>query len=426
MHCVRLADVMNARSQRLGLSENGKRWTTLVGCFLHFDFSFMLWVLFGALGIPLCEAAQLSPAQKGLVVAVPILAGSLLRVPVGVLTDRFGGKQIGVALLGFLFIPLALARATSPTLDSLLVTGAMLGAAGASFAVALPLASRWFPPGRQGLAMGVAAAGNSGTVVTNLIAPRLAATIGLTATFDLAMLALVVVLAAFLLLAHEPPRTARARRPSLRDRDLRWLCAFYAITFGGYIGLVSFLPLYLREAHGVAPVTAGYITAGLALLGSGARPIGGILSDRLDGGRVLAFLLIPVALAYGCEATQPALPVMVALLAVSMLCLGFGNGAVFQIVALRFPREIGVVTGVIGAVGGLGGFMLPTLLGGVREYLGTFGYGFAVLAALAAAAAVCLRMLLAGGGRWRARGDVPLALTGLAAPAGAGGEGARP
>jgi len=215
-------------------------------------------------------------------------------------------------------------------------------------------------------------------------------------------------------------------RPSLRDPDLRWLCAFYAITFGGYIGLVSFLPLYLREAHGVTPVTAGYITAGLALLGSGARPIGGILSDRLDGGRVLAFLLIPVALAYGCEATQPALPVMVALLAVSMLCLGFGNGAVFQIVALRFPREIGVVTGVIGAVGGLGGFVLPTLLGGVREYMGTFGYGFAVLAALAAAAAVGLRVLLAGGGRWRARGDVPLALTGLAAPAGAGGEGARP
>src|SRR5436190_15175533 len=168
MHRVKLADVMNTRAQRLGLSENGKRWTTLVGCFLHFDFSFMLWVLLGALGIPLCEAAQLSPAHKGLVVAVPILAGSLLRVPVGVLTDRFGGKRIGAALLGFLFIPLALARAISPSLGSLLVTGALLGAAGASFAVALPLASRWFPPERQGLAMGVAAAGNSGTVVTNL------------------------------------------------------------------------------------------------------------------------------------------------------------------------------------------------------------------------------------------------------------------
>ncbi|HEX3757524.1 MAG TPA: MFS transporter, partial [Kofleriaceae bacterium] len=345
----------------------------------------------------------------GLVVAVPILAGSLLRVRVGMLTDRFGGKRVGAALLAFLFVPLALARAVTPSLGSLLAIGALLGTAGASFAVALPLASRWFPPGRQGLAMGVAAAGNSGTVMTNLFAPWLAAAIGLPATFGLAMLGLAAVLVAFLALAHEPPRAARARLPSLRDRDLRWLCGFYAITFGGYIGLVSFLPLYLREAHGVTPVTAGYITAGLALLGSGARPIGGLVSDRLGGGRVLAFLLVPIALAYGCEATQPALPVMVALLGISMLGLGLGNGAVFQIVALRFPREIGGVTGVIGALGGLGGFVLPTLLGGVREYLGTFGYGFAVLAALAGAAAVSLRVLIVGG----------------AAPAGAWGAGAR-
>src|SRR3954469_16917735 len=134
---VRLSNVMNTRVQRLGLSENGKRWTTLVGCFLHFDFSFMLWVLFGALGIPLCEAARLSPAQKGLVVAVPILAGSLLRVPIGMSTDRFGGKRVGAALLAFLFVPLALARTVSPSLGSLLLTGALLGVAGASFAVAL-------------------------------------------------------------------------------------------------------------------------------------------------------------------------------------------------------------------------------------------------------------------------------------------------
>ena len=111
MRCVKLADVMNDHSRRPGLSENGKRWSTLVGCFLHFDVSFMLWVLIGALGIPLCEAAQLSPAHKGLVVAVPILAGSLLRVPVSVLTDRFGGTPIGAALLASLFLPLALARA---------------------------------------------------------------------------------------------------------------------------------------------------------------------------------------------------------------------------------------------------------------------------------------------------------------------------
>lgn len=387
-------------------AERRKRRTTLLGCFLHFDFSFMLWVLFGALGIPLSEAAGLSPSQKGFIVGLPILAGSLLRIPVGLLVDRFGGKRVGVLLLAFLFIPLELAAEISPSLPSLIAIGAMLGAAGSSFAVALPLASRWFPPERQGLAMGVAAAGNSGTVVTNLVAPRLALAVGLGATFHVAMLGLAAVLVAFWLLAHEPPRRApRASRPALRalgDRDLRWMCLFYAITFGGYVGLSSFLPLYLRDSYGVTPVHAGYLTAGLAFLGSCARPIGGILSDRLGGGRLLAFLLIPIAAAYALEGRQPDLPIMIGLLSISMTCLGLGNGAVFQMVPQRFHRDIGTVTGVIGAVGGIGGFVLPTLLGSVRQYAGSFGYGFAALAVVAAAGATFLRLLISEGGRWRA------------------------
>jgi MFS transporter, NNP family, nitrate/nitrite transporter len=387
-------------------SERRKRRTTLLGCFLYFDFSFMLWVLIGALGVSLSEAAGLSPSQKGLVVALPILTGSLLRVVVGTMVDRFGGKRIGLLLLGFLFLPLGLATEIAPSLPSLIVIGMLLGAAGASFAVALPLASRWFPPERQGLAMGVAAAGNSGTVVTNLVAPRLAVAIGLGATFGVAMVALAVVLVAFAILAHEPPRTAspaaRPALPSFRDPDLRWMCLFYAITFGGFVGLASFLPLYLRDGYGVTPVHAGYLTAALSFVGSCARPIGGILSDRLGGSRVLAALLIPIAIAYGVEALQPELHAMVGLLGVSMLCLGLGNGAVFQMVPRRFSRDIGAVTGVIGAIGGVGGFVLPTLLGGVRQYTGSFGVGFATLALVAATAAVCLRWLITGEGRWRA------------------------
>jgi NNP family nitrate/nitrite transporter-like MFS transporter len=367
-------------------------------------------VLFGALGAPLCDAARLSPSQKGLVVAVPLLSGALLRVAIGVLVDRFGGKRIGVWLLAFLFVPLGLAAALPPSLPGLLAIGAMLGAAGASFAVALPLASRWYPPDRQGLAMGVAAAGNSGTVVTNLVAPRLALGLGLAATFGVASAALAVVLAAFAILAHEPPRAAapaRARLPSLANPDLRWMCLFYAITFGGYVGLASFLPLYLRDGHGVSVIHAGYVTAALSFIGSCSRPIGGILSDRLGGSRVLAFLLIPIAAAYGLESQQPGLHAMVGLLGVSMLCLGLGNGAVFQMVPQRFQRDLGAITGVIGAVGGIGGFALPTLLGSVREYTGSFAIGFAALAALAAVAALCLRVLISARGRWHA-----LALTG--------------
>jgi NNP family nitrate/nitrite transporter-like MFS transporter len=387
-----------------GSVERWRRRTTLVGCFLHFDCSFMLWVLLGALGIPLSEAAQLAPVHKGFVVAVPILVGALLRIPVGMLVDRIGGKRVGLLLLAFLFVPLALAWQLTPTLASLLVVGALLGVAGASFAVALPLASRWFPPERQGLAMGIAAAGNSGTVVTNLVAPRLAIAFGLAATFQIAMLALAAVLAAFAVLAYEPPRRdapARTALPSLRDPDLRWMCLFYAITFGGYVGLSSFLPLLLRDAYGASPISAGYLTAGLAFLGSCARPIGGVIADRVGGARLLGLLLPPIALAYGFEATQPALPWLVGAFALSMICLGLGNGAVFQVVPQRFQRNLGAATGMIGAVGGVGGFLLPTLLGGTRQYTGSFGPGFAALGAVAIAAAIGLRVMLSPAGRWR-------------------------
>ncbi len=386
-------------------TDRWKRRTTLVGCFLHFDFSFMVWILVGALGIPLAEAAHLSAAQKGFVVAVPLLSGSLLRIPVGICADRFGGRRVGILLLAFLFLPLALAWQIAPSLPALIAIGAMLGAAGASFAVALPLASRWFPPDRQGIALGIAAAGNSGTVVTNLVAPRLAASIGVASTFLIAMFALAVVLAAFTVLAHEPPRLARpprAARPSLRDPDLRWMCLFYMITFSGYVGLSSFLPLLLRDGYGVSPIEAGYLTGGLAFIGSASRPIGGIIADRLGGARLLAVLMVPIAVAYGFDASSPALPLLIPSIAVSMTCLGLGNGAVFQIVPQRFQRTIGAVTGLVGALGGLGGFLLPALLGSVRQYTGSFGAGFGALALVASVAAVCLRLLVSPRGKWSA------------------------
>lgn len=170
---------------------------TLLACFLHFDFSFMLWVLLGALGIYISEALHLPPAEKGLLVAVPILSGSLLRVPLGLLSDRYGGKRIGVAMLAFLFLPLALGWQAGNNLPTVLGVGLMLGTAGASFAVALPLASRWYPPQRQGLVMGIAAAGNSGTVIANLLAPPLANLVGWHHVLGLAMLPLALVVNCF-------------------------------------------------------------------------------------------------------------------------------------------------------------------------------------------------------------------------------------
>jgi NNP family nitrate/nitrite transporter-like MFS transporter len=387
---------------------------TLLASFLHFDLSFMLWVLLGALGIYIAESLGLSPTEKGLLVATPILTGSLTRVPVGLLSDRFGAKRVGAALLAFLFVPLALAWQAGDSLSQLLAVGLLLGVAGSSFAVALPLASRWYPPERQGLVMGIAAAGNSGTVIANLLSPRLAEVVGWHNVLGLAMAPLALVLVAFLLMAKERPRTS-GERPAgldgsaLRSPDLWWFCLLYSVTFGGYVGWSSFLPILLRDEYGVSPITAGYLTAIAALAGSGVRPLGGYLADRLGGVPMLLALLPAISVIYLAAAHSPALGMMAGLMVAGMACLGMGNGAVFQLVPQRFNQGLGLATGVVGAAGGLGGFLLPNLLGTVREASGSFGPGFMVLAGMAAAAVLLLglRAALATEWRtsWRSQGD---------------------
>ncbi len=379
---------------------------TLIAAFLHFDLSFMLWVLLGALGIYIAEDLGLSLSQKGLLVAVPILSGALLRVPLGLLSDRVGGKRVGVALLAFLFLPLALGWQAGESLPVLLATGLLLGTAGASFAVALPLASRWYPPERQGLVMGIAAAGNGGTVIANLVAPRLAAIVGWHNVLVLAMLPLALVLVAFLLMAKDSPASVRASQRSsykatLKQADLWWFCLFYSVTFGGYVGLSSFLPIFLRDQYQVTPVTAGYVTAGAALVGSALRPLGGYLADRLGGTRVLPLLLLAIGALYLLVSQLPSFGVLIPLVVAQMACLGMGNGAVFQLVPQRFSREIGVATGVVGALGGLGGFFLPNLLGNVKAISGSFGPGFIVLAGIALGALLLLGVLLLLRDGWR-------------------------
>lgn len=378
---------------------------TLIASFMHFDLSFMLWVMLGALGIYIAESLGLGALQKSLLVAVPVLSGSLLRVPLGWLGDRIGGKRVGVAMLAFLFLPLALGWQAGAHFPLLLVVGLLLGTAGASFAVALPLASRWYPPQRQGLVMGIAAAGNSGVVVTNLLAPRLASLFGWHNVLGLAMIPLAVVLLAFVLLARDNPawgsRPRSPARATLRQADLWWFCLLYSVTFGGYVGLSSFLPLLLRDQYQVSPATAGYVTALAALVGSALRPLGGYLADRLGGARVLSALLLSIGALYVLGATIPPLAAMMGLLVVTMACLGMGNGAVFQLVPQRFRNEIGVATGIIGAIGGLGGFALPLILGLAKQLAGSFGPGFLALGLVAFTSFLLLVLLVAWRHDWR-------------------------
>jgi NNP family nitrate/nitrite transporter-like MFS transporter len=379
---------------------------TLIASFLHFDLCFALWVLLGALGISIADSAHLSPAEKGLVVAIPTLSGSLMRVPVGLLADRSGGKRVGTAMLVFLFVPLLLGWRAGDSLPALVSIGLMLGVAGASFAVALPLASRWYPPERQGLAMGVAAAGNTGTVIANLAAPQLAERYGWHAVLLLATVPLAVVLALFLALAsdspaHPQPAPPRQYFATLRHADLWWFCLLYGVTFGGYVGMSSFLPLFLHDQYALDPVTAGLVTAVAAFCGSAVRPIGGYLADRVGGVQMLSVLLLAITTSYLLASRLPPVALLVPLLLVWMSCLGLGNGSVFQLVPQRFRREIGIATGVVGAVGGLGGFALPIVLGSIGQTTGSYAAGFVVMAVVAALAFVALRVLAAVQHGWR-------------------------
>jgi NNP family nitrate/nitrite transporter-like MFS transporter len=371
---------------------------TLLACFTHFDVCFMLWVLIGSLGAFIFDGRGIDAGLKGLLVGAPILTGSLLRVPLGLISDRVGGRRIGLALLFFLICPLTigwLAPANGPTL---LVTGLMLGCAGASFAIVLPLASRWYSSDRQGLVMGIAAAGNSGTVLANIFAPRLATALGWQTVFGLALVPLGVAIAIFGLMAKEPPkrpaiRTLREYAAAVSHPDTWWFSFFYSVTFGGYVGLSSFLPVFLRDQFAVSPVTAGSITAGAALAGSLSRPLGGYIADRLGGATVLQRLMVAISILYAAIAALPGLRGTVPLIVLTMVCLGLGNGVVFQIVPQRFQREIGSITGMVGAVGGVGGFLLPTLLGAMKQGTGSYAAAFLVLATVAASAGLLLRSL---------------------------------
>ena len=378
---------------------------TLIAALLYFDVSFMAWVLLGPLAPFLREELGLSATQQGLLVAIPLLGGSLFRPVLGVLGDWIGGRRTGLIGLGLTLVPLVMAWKWASTPAHFYTLGLLLGIAGASFAVALPLASRWYPPQYQGLVMGIAGAGNSGSLVATLFAPRLAERFGWANTFGLMMLPIVLVAILFALLARDSP--ARTRPPAWRDYaavlkepDTFWFSLLYGLTFGGFVGFASFLTTFFHEQYQVSRVGAGDFTTIVVIAGSVLRPVGGWLSDRIGGYRLLLLLLVGVGGCLLAVATIPPLPVVVVVLFCAMGLLGMGNGAVFQLVPQRFADRIGIVTGVVGAAGGLGGFFLPSLLGAAKDVTGSYAPGLVVIAIACMGGAVAL---LRVGSKWSAR-----------------------
>ncbi len=370
-------------------------WPTLACAFTYFDVSFMVWVLLGALGNALAENFGLTPAQKGLMVAIPLLGGSMMRLVLGVLTDKIGARRTGLIGLSITILPLLLGWLWVSKFEQLLFVGMLLGVAGASFAVALPLASRWYPPHLQGLVLGIAGAGNSGTALATFFGPRLAKMWGWHAVFGLALIPVVITLIIFALFAKDSP-TQPAPRPVgdylkvLRRRDTGWFCLFYAVTFGGFVGLASFLNIFFRDQYGLDAVRAGNFATLCVIAGSFIRPIGGHLADKIGGVKMLTVLFAGVAILMVGMATTPTLGVGTVLLLMIMALLGMGNGSVFQLVPQRFSAEIGVVTGIVGAAGGMGGFMLPTIFGTLKGWTGTFSGSFLLFAFLSAASSILI------------------------------------
>lgn len=358
---------------------------TLIASFLYFDISFMVWVILGPLGPYLGEALHLTASQKGFMVAVPLLAGSIFRPVLGAMADRIGGKPTGMIGLSLTLLPLLMGWMFASELPHFFAIGCLLGIAGASFAVALPLASRWYPPELQGLAMGIAGAGNSGTVLATLFMPRLAKYMGWQNAFGLAMLPVLAVLLIFAFTAKDAPGQRRKigwsdYKALLSQGDTGWFCIFYSFTFGGFAGLASFLTLFYADHYHLAKVSAGDLATISVIAGSALRPVGGWLSDRFGGYRLLLLVLLGASMLFGSMMMLPAVELAAMQLTLIMALLGMGNGAVFQLVPQRFAGSVGIMTGLVGAAGGIGGFFLPSLLGVLRDRTDTYASGFGVLA----------------------------------------------
>jgi len=379
-------------------------WPTLLTAFLYFDFSFMVWTVLGPLGVQIGESLRLTAEQKGLMVAVPILSGAILRILLGLLVDRIGAKNAGIIAQIIVIIGLASAWFFGlPSFAATVLMGLILGFAGASFAVALPQAGRWYPPNMQGVVMGLAGAGNIGVVLDSLLAPRLAEAYGWKNVFGFAVVPAILVLICYVLVSREAPGEVKRRNLSdywtlLKDRDAHWFCFYYTISFGGFVGLASSYVLYFKSEFGLSPIHAGDIAAICTFVGAMLRPVGGATADHIGGVRSLYWFYLCAGMALIVAALIHHLGISLALFVVASGSLGMANGAVFQLLPQRFRREIGLMTGLVGAGGGIGGFYLASSLGFSKGLTGSYVPGFLIFAGLCFLAILGLGMVKS---RWR-------------------------
>lgn len=346
----------------------------------------------------------LDPIQVSIAVALPVLLGSLGRIPLGIMTDRMGGRKVFSIVMALAIVPAFLIGYVK-SYQQLLVYGFFLGIGLASFSVGVAFVSRWYPPQAQGKALGIYGAGNIGQSMAAFGAPMIAAALGLRYAFWFFGALTLAWLFVFLAKAENAPVTTRPKSVAealapLKERDSWILSLYYFLTFGGFVAMSVYLPTFLTDMFKLTPQDAGLRTAGFVVLATAMRPIGGTLADKIGGQKILYAVFALTAVAAVFMSFRSMVPFTIGALGMAAL-IGLGNGAVFKLVPEYFPKTIGSVTGLVGAAGGLGGFFPPLVLGVVRRSTGTFTAGFVALAVFSL---LCLAVLA-----WRSRRTLAVA-----------------
>ncbi len=372
---------------------------TLFAAFLYFSFSCSIWVLNGAMAPFISETFNLSPAQKGLMLSIPIIAGALMRFPLGLLSQYIGRKNATLVEMGLISVAMLFGFFFVKSFNDLLAMGVLLGIAGASFGVALSLGAGSFPPKYKGLAMGLVGAGNVGTAVSVLIAPPLALAFGWVAVYGIAAAAISIPMIVMIVFAKEPDdldkhASFREHIACLFEKDGWAFSLIYAVTFGGFIGLATFLPTYYYDQFSVSKVQAGQLTMLAAFMGAALRVFGGWISDRWGGINTLSVVLVTVAVTLTlCGLSGGSLVATTLLVMLCFAALGAGNGALFQLVPLRWPMATAVAGSMIGEIGALGGGLVPSAMGLSKQYAGSYAWGFILFAGLSVVMLVMLRVM---------------------------------
>ena len=403
-------------------------WPTLLAAFLYFDFSFMVWTMLGPLATEISESLAthgfvMTAGQKATLLSIPILSGALLRILLGFGVDKFGPKKTALTAQGIVIASLFFAylQGESITYGQLLFVALGLGFAGASFAVALPQAGQWYPPKLQGVVLGIAGAGNIGVVIDFLFAPKIAEIWGWQAVFLVGGVLSTLIWITYLFLAKDAPASVYKPNPKklsdyaklLKDKDTWWFNLFYAVSFGGFVGFANYMKVYLMNTYQAdmaalglewldennVKVMAGYFGAICIFAGAVLRPVGGGIADKAGGIKSLYIFFGAVVVLAAINALVH-LPFWAAIVVLFLIManLGMANGAVFQLVPQRFGRDIGIMTGIIGAAGGLGGTALVKTLGWSKGAFDGYSAGFLIFAAVVLVAIVGISMVKT---RWR-------------------------